>query len=179
VRDAFAATPGDNLTRAACFDATYYIPDDLQVKLDRASMQVALEVRCPLLDCHVSQLGAEYPTAAKYEQGLKTVLKRLLAKGASPSIARRRKQGFAVPLGRWLRGPLESFVTDSIRQQRVREAGWLDAKVATHVWETFCHGDTRNTHAVWMLLNIIHHIRDEPCDSRYQALRASLRRAAA
>ena len=79
VRQHFGAVNADPLTQAASFDAAYYIPDELQVKLDRASMRVALEVRCPLLDYQVARYGATLDGAEKYRSGLKSVLRRLLS----------------------------------------------------------------------------------------------------
>ena len=68
VREVFDQTDADPLAGAACFDATYYIPDDLQVKLDRAAMRVALEVRCPLLDYRIANHGLALRSEQKYSR---------------------------------------------------------------------------------------------------------------
>ena len=107
VRQVFAQAGSDPLANAACFDATYYIPDDLQVKLDRASMRVALEVRCPLLDYRIARRGIELTTKSKYLDGPKRFLRQLARRRFSPAVLDRPKHGFNVPLARWLRGTHE------------------------------------------------------------------------
>jgi asparagine synthase (glutamine-hydrolysing) len=142
-------------------------------------MAVALEVRCPLLDHRFASLGAANLTEEKYREGLKTSLKRILAKRVSPSVLQRPKRGFSVPLSNWLSGPLRSLVADTLHQQAVRECGWLDAGTIGQVWNAFSRGQTQHAHAVWMLVNILHHLRDEQIDSKYQQLRESIHRVAA
>ena len=171
VADTFRQLHGaDALSRAACFDASYYIPDDLQVKLDRASMAVALEVRCPLLDFRVAEAGAALRTDAKFRGGSKAVLKQLLQHHVSPSITQRPKRGFSVPLGRWLAGPLRSYVQETLRARKVRELGWIRAETAEKIWREFLTGKTWNAHCIWMFLTLIHHGADTKADSRFRAL---------
>lgn len=170
VRDVFEQVNADPLAGAACFDATYYIPDDLQVKLDRASMQVALEVRCPLLDYRMANAGAALTTTHKYRDGLKTVLKNLLRRRVSPAVLDRPKQGFSVPLGRWLQGQMRPLVEDTLRQQVVRESGWLNTKTACQVQDGFYAGRGHLAHEVWMLFGLASHLKQPAADPMFATL---------
>ena len=151
VRDLFSRMNCDPLSKAACFDASYYIPDDLQVKMDRASMRVALEVRCPLLDFRVTELGAQLATRVKYSGGKKSVLRRLLARHLPPRLFERPKQGFAIPMANWLRGPLHEMVHDSLFGQQLRECGWLDFARVELLWKRFHRGRSECAGPLWML----------------------------
>ena len=179
VRNLFDQVNADPLSQAACFDATYYIPDDLQVKLDRASMQVALEVRCPLLDYRFASLGMALPSHIKYRQGLKSVLKRCLSRHVSPRVLQRPKHGFNVPLAQWLCGPLRELVQSTLEQQAFGECGWVRRKTVMHVWQRFLDGQNHYAHSVWMLLNLAHHATSIAADRRYTELADSMHRRTA
>ena len=170
VRDVFNATDGDPLTQAACFDATYYIPDDLQVKLDRASMRVALEVRCPLLDYRVAEIGQGLNTETKYRDGLKSPLKHLLRQHVSEDVLRRPKHGFNVPLARWLAGPLSELMADTLGQRSVAESGWLSQRVAKRVLDSFRQGKSQYAQNLWMLMTVAHHLQPVAADPLFRSL---------
>lgn len=181
VRQVFTETGSDSLANAACFDATYYIPDDLQAKLDRASMRVALEVRCPLLDYRVSRLGLEVATGVKYCDGLKGVLRQLLGRHVSAKVLDRPKHGFNVPLARWLRGPMKSVVADSLASAACK-ADWLDSQTLRRVWEAFLDGKSHYAHEVWTLFSLSQHLEQPAADPAFASLydrRAQRSKAAA
>ncbi|MBM83108.1 MAG: asparagine synthase (glutamine-hydrolyzing) [Planctomycetaceae bacterium] len=151
VRDVFSRADGDPIAKAACFDATYYIPDDLQVKMDRASMRVALEVRCPMLDHRVTRLGAQLSTTRKFAGGLKCVLKSLLGRHVPREMFERPKQGFAVPMDRWMRGPLRDALHDTLSQRSIRECGWLNTRRIDDMLRLFESGHSELNGSLWML----------------------------
>ncbi len=170
VRDVFDRVDADPLSQAACYDASFYIPDDLQVKLDRAAMRVALEVRCPLLDFRFANQGIGLRTASKYRGGLKSTLKKCLGRHLPPHVLNRPKHGFNVPLAAWLGGPMREFVGETLSQQCVRESGWLDSETIGSVWESFLAGKSQHAHSVWLLFNLSHHLTPESADARFTAL---------
>ncbi|MFA6429334.1 MAG: asparagine synthase (glutamine-hydrolyzing) [Patescibacteria group bacterium] len=89
------------------FDLTQYLPDDLNVKMDRASMAHGLEVRCPLLDQELVAFVARLPIDVLLKQGSQKPLLKDVAKGLVPEeVFTRPKRGFQVPLAEWFRGPL-------------------------------------------------------------------------
>ena len=151
VRDVFARLRCDSVSKAACFDACYYIPDDLQVKMDRASMRVALEVRCPLLDHRIARLGAQLTQSTKCRNGQKSVLKDQLARHLPRACFERPKRGFGVPMASWLRGPLRERVHEALSQQSFRECGWLNRAYVQAVWDQFQDGRSELATPVWMM----------------------------
>jgi asparagine synthase (glutamine-hydrolysing) len=96
-------------------DLTGYLPDDLLVKLDRASMAASLEGRAPFLDHHLVEFACRLPVDLKL-RGLATkrVLRAAVADLVPPSIRRRVKRGLTVPLAAWLAGPLLPFARDTL-----------------------------------------------------------------
>ena len=151
VRDLFARVPADPLSQAACFDAAYYIPDDLQVKMDRASMRASLEVRSPLLDYRVAQFGAELTTRAKFRNGQKTILRDTLSQFVPRHLFERPKQGFSVPMRAWLSGPLRDVGHQAFRQRSVSECGWLNSATLLRLERDYHTGRTELSSTLWML----------------------------
>jgi asparagine synthase (glutamine-hydrolysing) len=99
--------------RAMVGDFRRYLPDDVLVKVDRAGMLASLEVRAPFLDHRVADFAlGSVPDAALAQGWQRKILLRRLGRRLLPaSFDVARKQGFSVPLARWLRGPWGSFVT--------------------------------------------------------------------
>ena len=94
-------------------DLSTYLTDDILVKVDRMSMAHSLEVRSPLLDHEVIEFMARVPRQQKYTYGQSKILLRALAERYVPkAILDRPKQGFAIPLGAWLRGPLRPWLQE-------------------------------------------------------------------
>ncbi len=94
-------------------DLAGHLPDDLLVKLDRASMAASLEARAPFLDHHLVELACRLPAELKL-RGLvgKRVLRRAVDDLVPPAVRRRVKRGLTVPLAAWLAGPLRLFARD-------------------------------------------------------------------
>ena len=151
VRDLFARVPADPLSQAACFDAAYYIPDDLQVKMDRASMRASLEVRSPLLDHRVAQFGAELTTRTKFRNGQKSILRDTLSQFVPRHLFERPKHGFSVPMRAWLSGPLRDVVHQAFRQRSVSECGWLNSATLLRLERDYHAGRTELSSTLWML----------------------------
>ena len=91
-------------------DQRCYLPDDLLTKIDRASMSCGLEVRAPFLAPVVSDWAARISPEAMGTPGAKQLPRALVRRHFGTAIADRPKQGFSVPLARWLRGSLSSLV---------------------------------------------------------------------
>jgi asparagine synthase (glutamine-hydrolysing) len=103
----------DPLSRMQYADATVYLPDDVLVKIDRASMLNSLEVRCPFLDHHFLELMASVPARLRLVRGQgKYLLKRALRGVVPEHVLHRPKMGFGVPLQAWFRGDLAAFVRE-------------------------------------------------------------------
>jgi asparagine synthase (glutamine-hydrolysing) len=139
------------------YDLTRYLPGDLLVKVDRASMYVSLEAREPFLDHEAARVAAALPLHWKIRNGQnKYVLRRLLCQYFPAALFDRPKQGFSAPIGAWLRGPLRTVFLQELSPTRVREFGILDPGAVTHAVHDFMsHGRHAGSPAgAWILLQL-------------------------
>jgi asparagine synthase (glutamine-hydrolysing) len=119
-----AAGGEGHLSRMQGLDMMLYLPDDILVKVDRASMAVALETRAPLLDYRLAEFMATVPESLRYRNGVKKYLLKQAVRDKLPSeIIDRGKMGFGVPLKYWFRGEAADFVRDVLLSQAARERG--------------------------------------------------------
>lgn len=134
-------------------EALTYLPDDLLVKVDRASMSASLEVRLPFLDLAVMRHAWSLPTALKIEGGVtKKVLRSVLHRHVPPELVERPKMGFEPPVGAWMRGPLRDWVESLLDPALVQRQGILDANTACGLWHAFRDGRVRQVLPVWNLV---------------------------
>jgi asparagine synthase (glutamine-hydrolysing) len=91
-----------------------YLPNDLLTKLDRASMLHALEVRCPFMDHELVQFAAGLTTDQLLKGGPKRMLREAFATDLPRFVFKRRKMGFAVPIGEWFRAELRPMLHDHL-----------------------------------------------------------------
>src|SRR5205823_2116667 len=109
-RDALAE---DLVERTLAVDVETYLPGDLLVKMDIATMAHSLEARSPFLDHEFMELCASLPSAMKLRgRTTKYVLKRALADTVPTSVLDRPKMGFGVPIDRWFRREMKDYVRD-------------------------------------------------------------------
>ncbi|HEY2584762.1 MAG TPA: asparagine synthase (glutamine-hydrolyzing) [Tepidisphaeraceae bacterium] len=106
--------PGDPLRAAMASDRRLYLPDDLLTKVDRTSMQFALEVRSPFMDHRLVSFAAGLSREQLISGGLKRMLREAFAADLPGWVFRRRKMGFAVPIGQWFRGELREMLHDHL-----------------------------------------------------------------
>ena len=134
-------------------DAIGYLPDDILVKVDRASMSIGLEVRVPFVDYRVLRLAASIPMNQKIRYGkTKWPLRRLLSKKISPSLINRPKSGFSVPITEWLRGPLRPWVEDCLSSNSLTTGRLLDPKKIRSLWHNHLIGVEDNSKLLWHIL---------------------------
>lgn len=126
---------GNFTEQLMCDNILVYLPDDILVKVDRASMANSLEVRAPFTDdWELFDAAWQIPFHLKYQKGEgKVVLKQLLARHLPLELFDRPKQGFSVPLKSWLHGPLREWVGDSISKDRIVREGFLDWRTVNEV----------------------------------------------
>lgn len=134
-------------------DARTYLPDDLLVKADRASMAVALELRSPFLDYEVLELGLSLPDPLK-TQGRrgKAALRRAFADLLPEQTLRRGKSGFGVPLGAWLRGPLRDLAGDLLLGGSAHARGRFRTATVERMLDEHVRGRRDHAHRLWCLL---------------------------
>jgi asparagine synthase (glutamine-hydrolysing) len=153
-REHYAQTAGaPELARLQEVDLNVYLPSDLLVKTDRASMAHSLEARVPFLDTAVADVALALPTSQKVRGFSK---KRLLREAVEPLLPREvthgRKQGFSIPAATWLRGELEPFAREVLSPARIREQGWFDPAVVTAIVDRHVSGREDLSRQIWGLL---------------------------
>jgi asparagine synthase (glutamine-hydrolysing) len=157
-RAAFESVTGaDPRDQFMHYDLTRYLPGDLLVKVDRASMYASLEAREPFLDHEAARLAAALPLSWKIRNGQnKYVLRRLLSRHLPAELFNRPKQGFSAPIGAWLRGPLQDLFRQELSPQRVREFGILDPIAVSEAANTFLSEDRHSGSpaGAWILLQL-------------------------
>jgi asparagine synthase (glutamine-hydrolysing) len=118
-----------DLDRALQAGIETYLPDDLLVKMDIASMAHSLEARSPLLDHRVLEFAARLPAPLKM-RGMETkpLLKAYAERLVPSSVVYRPKQGFSIPHSDWLRGALRRPLESLLRSPRFASRGYLDSK---------------------------------------------------
>jgi asparagine synthase (glutamine-hydrolysing) len=146
------------LSQALYFEATSRLAGDMLVKVDRMSMAASLEVRCPLLDHKLAEFAATIPNDWKLHnpgrrggQG-KYILLRALGERLPPELLRRKKMGFAVPIRKWLNGPLREMTSDLILGPNFLNRGIVSPEFVRHLLREHETGRRDNQTWLWSLL---------------------------
>lgn len=139
--------------RMMYWDGVSYLPDDILVKVDRASMAVSLEARSPLLDYRVVELAWRMPCAllARDGQG-KWPLRQLAYRHLPRQLLDRPKMGFGVPLADWLRGPLKNWGAALLEPGRLEREGWFNPQPIAQAWGEHQSGRRDRHHQLWAVL---------------------------
>jgi asparagine synthase (glutamine-hydrolysing) len=143
----------DPVARMMAMDGLTYLPDDILVKVDRASMAVSLETRAPFLDRHVMEFAWSLPMSMKLRGGKgKWILRQLLDRHVPRSLVERPKMGFGIPLDQWLRGPLREWAGDLLCEDRLRREGYLQPEAITRTWQAHLRGQGSFGYRLWSVL---------------------------
>jgi len=140
--------------RLMAVDLDTYLADDLLAKVDVTSMAQSLEVRSPLLDHELMELAATFPAGLKRSRaGAKLALRAAARPWLPDGILDRPKQGFGVPLGRWLRGELRSLPEDVLLDPATVERGILDPAGVRRLIDEHRAGRPREQR-LWALISL-------------------------
>jgi asparagine synthase (glutamine-hydrolysing) len=155
--DALARAIADGPARTPLDELIYqhyisYLPDQNLVATDRASMRCGLEVRAPFLDHALVELAGEMPGDLKLRRmTTKYLLKRSLRGLVPAAILARRKQGFGVPIGAWLRGPLRAPLEEALSPQRVARVGLFQRGAVGRLVRDHVDGRADHRKILWSL----------------------------
>lgn len=137
----------DMVGRTSEFYARFYLQDGILTKVDRASMMVGLEVRCPFLDNEVVEFARKLPTRYKLRRGISKYLLKQAMTGILPDeFIHRKKKGFGIPLTAWL------------KSWPVPEGGIASCNTSflNRMWEDHRQGKRDNRLFLWSWL-VLHH----------------------
>lgn len=141
------------VNRMRYFDLVTELPDDILVKVDRATMAVSLESRAPFLHPDIVEFAWRIPPAQQVRNGQgKWLLRQVLYKYVPRELIERPKMGFGVPIASWLRGPLREWADALIDADRLRSEGYLAPEPVRRAWDEHQSGVTDNSHLLWGVL---------------------------
>ncbi len=145
------ASPSDRLSQIQEYDLMIYLPGDILTKVDRASMHASLEVRSPLLDPVVFEFMAQVPSHYRVSlTGGKSLLKRALGSTLPDFVHQRRKQGFSIPQGEWLRTTLQPMLYDLLLKPCL--PGLFNHAYVEQLLYEHCSGQSDHKDRLWALL---------------------------
>ncbi|MBY6032514.1 asparagine synthase (glutamine-hydrolyzing) [Marinobacter daepoensis] len=145
--------PADDLKTLMWRDLNWYLPDDILVKVDRAAMACSLETRIPMLSPEVVSFALSLPLSYNLKGGVgKQVLRSVLYRHVPRSLVDRPKQGFAVPVGQWLRGPLRPWAEALLQPSVFEKQDYLDRSIVNAYWQEHLTGREDYSAELWSIL---------------------------
>ncbi|KAA3627109.1 MAG: asparagine synthase (glutamine-hydrolyzing) [Proteobacteria bacterium] len=152
-REAQALGKGDFVEAMMYRDAVTFLPDDVLVKVDRATMGVSLESRAPLLDHRVVEFAASLPLGMKIREGQgKWLLRQVLYRYVPRDLIDRPKSGFGIPMDVWLRGPLRDWAETLLDSANLKRTGFLDSAIIHTWWAEHLSGSRNRQSQLWCVL---------------------------
>ena len=150
-------TATEYLDKMLYTDLMTRIPDQLLAITDRMSMAHSIEVRPPLIDYKVTEFAASLPCSIKLRgtgRGLKYILRNVAKRYMGADLVDRPKQGFGVPIAKWLRGDLAAFQRNLFKQSRFVELGLFRQEEIERLMEEHIGGKADHNFRLWILINL-------------------------
>ena len=153
LRDAWAQIP-DFTSWMMYMDLVTYLPDDILVKVDRASMGNSLESRVPYLDDHrVVEFAWRLPLEMKIRNGKgKWLLRQVLYQYVPGGMVERPKKGFSVPIDAWLKGPLRGWAEALLNEHRLKDENLFNPEPILQKWQEHLTGKYNWQYYLWDIL---------------------------
>ena len=137
-------------------DIVSYLPNDILVKVDRASMYNSLEVRAPYLNSKVYEFSNDLDINQKINgTNKKFILKNLLNKYVTNFPINRHKQGFSMPLAEWLRNELREWAESLLTKKNVEKINYLKWDEISKIWKNFLNNQVQSENQIWIILMLL------------------------
>jgi asparagine synthase (glutamine-hydrolysing) len=150
------------MEQQALFDINYYLPDDLLTKVDRASMHYALETRVPYLDHRIIEYAINIAPELKLNNNIsKYILKEILYKYVPKELFNRPKQGFSIPLSKWLKDELNYLIKDYLNPELILKAGIVKDEEVARLIRGYLSGKDYLFNRIWLLIVLHKWIKDK------------------
>ena len=134
-------------------DTLNYLPNDILVKVDRASMASSLETRLPLLDHRIVEFAWSIPLEMKLQnKRSKWLLREVLKRYLPYNLIDRPKSGFAVPIAKWLKGPLKNWADELLDEKLIDSQEFLSSKSINSIWNEHLSGKQNLSKKLWTIL---------------------------
>jgi asparagine synthase (glutamine-hydrolysing) len=134
------------------YDLKTYLPDDILVKVDRATMGVSLEGREPLLDNKILEFSSKLPLHFKYRNNSgKYILRKILRKYIPDVLIERPKQGFGVPVYEWFKGDLKHLYYEYLSKDKIKKDGIFNADYVNDNLDSYFNNKGVNHNKLWLL----------------------------
>ena len=141
------------LDKMFAIDYKTYLPNDILVKVDRASMSASLEAREPLLDHRLLEFVAQLPEHLKIKNGNKKyLLKQVVHDYVPKKMMDRPKMGFGVPVSKWLRNELKHYTYEYLSDKELEKHGLFRKEAVRNIISRFFEGDANYDGLYWHLL---------------------------
>tara|TARA_B110000483_G_C18099760_1_gene505349 strand:- start:695 stop:1243 length:549 start_codon:yes stop_codon:yes gene_type:complete len=149
----FETYQGSLMEKMTYLDAMKYLPDDILVKVDRASMANSLETRAPFLDYKLVEFAFGLPENLKINNGSsKWILRQVLFNMLPRELIERPKMGFGVPVGSWINGPLKDWANSLLTEDKLNREGLLNTKLIRDRWLAHQRGSANWDSFLWSVL---------------------------
>lgn len=142
----------DDVDKVLCLDFKTYLPDQLLTKMDVSTMAHSVEARSPLLSKELIEYAAAIPTAMRLRGfSTKYLLKKLAARYVPPEIVYRRKRGFVMPVGDWLRKELSGSMRTVLDSKSFTEREWIRPESVKRMMDEHCSSQRNWSEQLWTL----------------------------
>lgn len=142
-----------NFEKMMYFDQLTYMPNDILVKVDRASMASSLETRIPFLNHKLIEYAWKIPNSLKFKNGKgKWILRKILQNYVPENLINRPKMGFGIPLDEWLRGPLRDWAENLLNETKLSQDGFLNKELVRDKWKDFITNKSSWQYDLWNIL---------------------------